>query len=368
MADKPIFVDADPNAILDALIADYQTRTGRSLQAAQPERLLINSIAYILSLHKSQINEAALQNLVAFSTAPALDRLGDLVGVKRLAASNALTTLQFTLVEGHSGVVIPVGTRVASEDGQAIFQTAIALEVEIGVNTAEVEAIAQEVGANGNGFIAGTVVELLDPQPFVAAVENITTSAGGADEETDDQLRERIQLAPASFSNAGSRGAYIFHAKSASQLIADVAVTNPIPGTANIYPMVFGGGTTPSEILNLVQDILSDEKVRPLTDTPVVLSPTTTFYEIEVELTLYSTATQSTVLAQVTENLNAFKDEKGLRLGLDIILNQIIAQCTGVAGVYDVAVIEPPADIIVEPTEVAICVGVTVNVTGLNDG
>lgn len=368
MTDKPTFIDSDPTKILNDLIEDYQNRTGKVLQDAQAERLLINSIAYVLSLHKSQINEAALQMLAAFSTFPALDRIGDLVGVKRLAASKALTTLEFTVVAGHSGVVIPVNTRVASVDGQAVFLTTDALEIMIGQTVAEVEAIAQNEGEQGNGFIEGSITELLDPQPFVAAVTNITTSSGGADEETDDQLRERIMLAPASFSTAGSRGAYIFHAKSASQLIVDVAVTNPIPGTVYIYPMVSGGGTTPSEILDAVTETCSGEKVRPLSDTVVVLSPTTIYYSIQANLTLYSTATQQTVVSQVQTNLDAYKLEKGNKLGLDIIRNQVIAQCTGVKDVYEVELIEPALDIIVDETQVAICLSVTVNVIGLNDG
>lgn len=367
MADKPTFIDSDPQAIVDALIADYQSQTGRVLQAAQAERLFINSIAYVLSLHKSQINEAALQNLVAFSTAPVLDRLGDIVGVKRLAATASLTTLRFVLVAGHSGVVIPAGTRVASLDGQFIFQTTEALPVAIGELVAFVTAICNVTGAGGNGFIPGTIVELLDPQPYISSVGNSTESAGGADDETDEQLRERIMLAPASFSTAGSRGAYIFHTKSVNQLIVDVAVTNPLPGRVAIYPMV-SGGETPPEILADVLEVVSGEKIRPLTDTVEVLSPTVLDYAIAVNLTLYTDATQSTVVAAVQSKLDAYVAKKGAKLGQDIKLSQIIAQCTGVDGVYDVAVVEPVADIIVEPTQVAICGSVTCVVTGLNEG
>ena len=61
--------------------------------------------------------------MVAFANAPQLDYLGELVGVTRLAATTASTTLQFTLVGGHGAVIIPGGTRVQTTDGQAIFQT-----------------------------------------------------------------------------------------------------------------------------------------------------------------------------------------------------------------------------------------------------
>ncbi len=148
MADKPQFIDTDPQAVLDELIADYEARTGRTLLPAQAERLLINSFAYMLSLHKSQVNDAALQNLVAFATAPALDRLGDLVGVTRLSAASAITTIEFILVNGHGGVTVPAGTRIASIDNEVIFQTDADLVVTAGINTAETSASAQDVGAD----------------------------------------------------------------------------------------------------------------------------------------------------------------------------------------------------------------------------
>jgi len=297
-----------------------------------------------------------------------LDRLGDLVGVLRLTATASITTIEFTLVTGHGGVTIPAGTRIASIDGQIIFQTDADLAVLTGVDIAETTASAQSVGADANGIPPDGLINILDPQAFIASATNITTTAGGADAETDEQLRERIILAPSAFSTAGSVDSYIFHAKTASALIADVAVTNPIPGQVNVYPMVTGGGATPVEILGLVEDALTSERVRPLTDTVVVISPTTIFYTIEVDLILYADAVQSTTVAEVESNLEAFKTSKGLTLGNDIMSAQIIAQCAKVAGVYDVAVTLPASDIIVSEIEVAICTAVTVNVTGINEG
>lgn len=368
MSDKPQFIDTDPQAVLDEIIADYEARTGRTLLPAQAERLLINSFAYIVALQKSRIQAAAEQNLVDFAVAPALDRLGDLVGVARLLPSSAITTIEFTLVDGHGGVTIPAGTRIASIDGQIIFQTDNETEVIAGVNVAEAPASAQDAGSDANGLPPGGLINILDPQAFIASAANITTTAGGSDEETDGQLRERIKIAPSAFSTAGPDDAYIFHAKSASALIADVAVTNPAPGSVAVYPMIFGGGDTPAEVLWLVEDILNDEQVRPLTDTVTVLSPTTLFYSIAVDLTLYESAVQSATVTAVTANLDTFKDDKGGSLGNDIMVSQIIAQCTKEAGVYDVSVTLPASDIIVADNEVAICTGVVVNVIGTNEG
>jgi hypothetical protein len=51
------------------------------------------------------------------------------------------------------------------------------------------------------------------------------TTANGTDDETDEELRERIRLAPSQFSVAGPTGAYKFFAKSAHPSIVDVSVT-----------------------------------------------------------------------------------------------------------------------------------------------
>jgi len=368
MADKPIFIDSDPQATLDALIADYEARTGRTLQPAQAERLVINSVAYILSLYKEQANEAALQNLVQFADSPALDRLGDLVGVVRLEAQKATTTIQFTLVDGHGGVTIPAGTRVASIDQTLIFQTSTAVDVAAGTNIAEASAEAADTGSEYNGLPPAGLVNVLDPQPFLSSAENITTTAGGTDKETDDALRERIKLAPSQFSTAGSRESYIFHAKTASGTIVDVGITQPVPGVVNVYPMVAGGGTTPTETLEAVEAAVTSERVRPLTDSVTVLSPSTTFYTIEVDLTLFTNAVQAQAVADVEASLEAYHLGKSSGLGNDIVISQIIRAVNELTDVYDVSVTSPGADIVVDETTVAVCTGVTVNVIGTNEG
>jgi phage-related baseplate assembly protein len=62
-------------------------------------------------------------------------------------------------------------------------------------------------------------------------VTNLAASSGGSEQEDNDRLRERIKLAPESFTNAGSRMAYRFHAMQAHPNIVDVAVLSPVPGT-----------------------------------------------------------------------------------------------------------------------------------------
>lgn len=363
---EPEFVSRDVQAIQSELIALYESFTGKTLQPAQPERLLINAFAYREGLVRQAIQDAAVQNLVKFSSAPVLDRLGDLLGVVRLAATPAKCKLRFTLVSGHAAVIIPAGTRVSSTDGIAVFVTEYDQPVAVGVNTVDVDAECLTEGSIGNGYLAGTITTILDPQAYIASVTNTGLTAGGDEAEGDDGLRERIQLAPASFSNAGSRGAYLFHAKSAHPSIIDVAVTSPDPGQVNVYPLVEGGVTTPTVVLDAVTAALNDEKIRPLTDLVVVASPTKVDYTITVNLTLYTWADQTDVQAQVAELLATFAREKRLKMGRDVVQSQVIGVCM-IEGVYS-ASLSSWTDVIISETQFPLCGTITVNIAGTTNG
>lgn len=375
MAQAPEFIDRDLQVIIDEMIADYEQRTGRVLQPAQVERLLINAFAYREMLLREKVQFAATQNLVDFAQAPMLDYLGALVGVSRLAASSATVTIQFTLVAGHGGVTIPQGTRVATTDGQAVFLVDEDAIVAPGVNTVSVTASNITEGDGGNGYTIGTVTNILDPLPFLSAATNTDISGGGSAQESDDILRERIKLAPASFSNAGSRGAYKFFALSASPSVIDVEVLGPgdeptypvDPGNVHIFPLMDDGSETPTTVLNEVNAAVNSEKVRPLTDTVSVFAPTRIDYDLEVNVTIFTDAVSGDVQSNIEEALNAFVLEKRQKLGRDIMQSRIIA-ASMIQGVYNVEVVSPASDLIITPTEFGFCNSVTVNIIDSTNG
>ena len=366
----PEFITRNADEIIAELVAQYETLTGKTLQPAQPERLILNAFAYRELLLRQGIQDTALQNLVDFSRAPVLDYLGALVGVTRLAAAPAECTIRFTLVNGHGNVTIPAGTRVSSTDGKAVFRTKADANVLVGIDTADVEADCDTPGEFGNGYTVGQIGTILDPQAFLSAATNLATTAGGADEETDDHLRDRIKLAPASFSNAGSKGAYIYWAKTANANIIDVAIIQPTPGTVNIYPLMADGSVTPSEVLTAVEEACNDEKIRPLTDTVDAIAPTRGTYTLVVSLTLYDWAIQADVVAKVTENLTTFTRERRLKMGQDIKKSQIIHEVV-IDGVFDATILNgavPFVDLVASLNEYHFCTNITVSVVGTTAG
>ena len=362
----PEFINTNAEAIIAGYKAEYELLTGVVLAPGQAEMLLIQAISYREQLLRIQMNEAAKQNLLSFARYPMIDYLGELVGVVRLAESEATCTLNFTLVVGHPQVIIPANTRVQSIDGKVVFSTLVETVVIVGVNTIAIAAVCTTKGIIGNGYVTNDIAIILDPVAFVASASNAATTGGGANQESDDALRERIKLAPSSFSNAGPRSAYKFFAKSAHPAIIDVGITSPVPGQVNIYPLIADGVTPSAEILNAVSSKLSDDKVRPLSDTVVVLAPTVVAYNIAVGLTLLTDAVASSVTANVTALLNTYAKDKKSRLGVDVILSQIIAEAS-VPGVYKVAVTSPLADVVVSLSQVAVIGTVTVTILGFSN-
>lgn len=369
MADltKIQFVHEDAELIIAECKQYYETLLNRQVAPADVEMLLINGLAYRELLLRTGINETARQNLVSFSRGPALEYLGLLVGVSRLPASGATCTIQFQLVAGHTGVIIPEQMRIQSMDGKVVFETIESRVVPPGTLLADIICVCTTPGNVGNGYAANSINIILDPQAFVSTAANLDVTAGGADEETDDELRERIMLAPASFSVAGPTDAYKFFAKSAHPSIVDVAVTSPVPGQVNIYPLLTGGEMPSTEILDAVQDICNADKIRPLTDTVITAAPTTQDYAIEVELTLLTTAVNQQVISEVTTALNNYRDQRKNKLGLDVVRNKIASLCMLENKVYNVNVVEPATDIEADPDIYTNCTGITVTVTGTHD-
>ncbi|WP_025209450.1 baseplate J/gp47 family protein [Hippea sp. KM1] len=106
------FVNIDTSQIEAEILKIYETISNKKLYPADPVRLILETVAYVVAILKNDINYTGKQNLLAYAKGEHLDKLGELLGVKRLQATSAITTLKFSVSEPLSfDVVIPKGTR-----------------------------------------------------------------------------------------------------------------------------------------------------------------------------------------------------------------------------------------------------------------
>ncbi|MDR1710000.1 MAG: baseplate J/gp47 family protein [Candidatus Accumulibacter sp.] len=362
---EPDFIGRDPQAITAEIVAWYEERTGRTLYPAQVDRVMIDMIAYRETLLRIGVQEAAKQNLLAFARAPMLDYLGELVGVVRLGAASARTILRFAVEAPRSlDLAIPAGTRVDVDDALG-FTTDEAATLPAGESAVETPAACDTTGAAGNGWLPGQIARLADDLGEDVSAQNTVTSAGGADEEDDERLRERIRLAPESFSVAGSRQAYLFHALSAHQDIVDVAVISHVPGEVTLYPLTAKG--LPGEAIKAaVLAATSGEKVRPLCDSVFVADPVAVDYAIEALITLYADADAASALKAAQAAAASYAQERAAGLGRDLVPSQIVAALS-VPGVYRVE-LESPALTVLDDSAWAHCTGIALSLTGVAHG
>lgn len=335
------FVTDDPLAYEQELIQTYENLTGRTLYPADPERLLINLQVYALALINHNINYTGNQNLLAYATGQYLDALAEFYGVKRLPAQPARTVLRFSLSEPLSfDVIIPAGTRAGA--GEIVFRTTQETKIPAGSTYVDVPAECETPGSIGNGFTIGQINQLIDLLPYVTKVENITMSMYGIDEEDDERFRERIRLSIERFSNAGSREAYIYHTKTAHQLIDDIEVFSPAPGQVTVVFLLKDGEIPNAEMIQLVQKHLSDERIKPLTDFVQVIAPEVVPYEIEITYYVHrkDEAKVQFIQEAVQKAVQDFIFWTGSKIGRDILPEELIKKVKE-AGAYRVIVNSP---------------------------
>lgn len=344
MADLPnlTLIDVDVTKKEAAYIAQFEAVAGRTVGTADPVRLLLATMATIMSAHEQVINDQYAQVFITTARTDSLDYHGADVLTTRLEAAAAITTLQFTLSgELIFDVIVPAGTRATAGDDY-IFATDKELTISAGDVTGIVTATCATAGEFANNLVAGQINKMVDIVGYVASVTNTTASNSGTDEETDDNYRERIRIALESFSVAGPEGAYIYRAKSAHQSIADVGVEMTSPGTVTLYPLLEGGELPTTEILDLVSDACSAADVRPLTDNVIVATPTRVSYDISFKyyIAASNASLQATIAADVQTAVNNFVTWQAEKLGRNVNDSELISRVIA-AGASRVAITSP---------------------------
>jgi phage-related baseplate assembly protein len=329
------FINTDTTYYESLLIDAYEKITGRTLYPADPERLLINLQTYASTLLAIAINETAKQNLLAYATNENLDKLAEFYGVVRLQSQPAQTILRFSIdTPLNFDVIIPSGTR-ATPDNNIFFATIQDAKISAGNTYTDVLVSCNVAGSIGNGFSIGQINKLVDTLPYVSKVENISVSMYGTDIEDDDRFRERIRLSIERFSNAGSKQAYIYHTLSAHQDIEDVEVYSPNAGQVKVIFTVKGGNIPNQDLIDIVSNYLTADKVRPLTDQVIVSAPNIVNYDINFTYYINKKDEAKVLVIQnaVNQAVNDFIAWTKSKIGRDVLSEELITRIKQ-AGAY----------------------------------
>ena len=327
------FIDnKDIDQVRQEMVADYESfiseATGQTvtLERSSVHRMELYAAAAQIYQAMQYIDRQGKQSILKYSYSDFLDNLAIFKGVTRNPATPATTTLRFTLsAERDTATGIPQGTRVSTA-GAIYFATDVYAEITAGSTTVDVPATCTVAGTDGNGFAAGELATIVDPIPYVASVTNTTATEGGAEIESDDDLAERVFLAPGAYSTAGPEDGYLYHAKAYSAAIGDVVATsNQAAGTVDIVFIMADGSTPGEEMIEGLEGYLQGKTIRPMTDLVRVAAPQEVTYTIN--LTYYINRSDSakavTIQAAVAQAVADYQTWQRA-IGRDINPSQLV--------------------------------------------
>lgn len=326
----------DPEADEAALVALYESETGKTLYPAQDERILLSVVNQQSTLNKMKFVEALLNFFLRGASGIFLDLAGDLLACPRLSAQCAVDTLRVNLYDTFSTAkTIARGAQIMTKDSEYVFETTEDLIIPAENLTGTVLIKSVLAGSALNSYAAGEINILITDYDYVESVINLDGATGGIDSESDSDYLERLLVAPEKFSTAGTEEGYEYFAKSANPTIIDVKVKSSSAGVVDIY-LLTTTGTASTSIVNAVKAVLNADKIRPLTDNVNVYSCTVVSWTLDADITMTKTADEATTRAAVAAAINAYFASLKKKLGLSIVKSRIIAIINNVDGVYSV--------------------------------
>lgn len=300
------------------------------LGKADDRRIILLAGAYFIYQGYMYMDDAGKMGLLKYSRGDYLENLGALKHIYRKPATGSSVTLRFTMNSTRTSATgIPKGTRVTAGDG-IYFATSEYVEIVTGKTFVDVQAVCTTTGANTNNYDIGDISTIVDPVAFIDSAKNTTKPENGADIESDESLRQRIYIAPASYSTAGSVDSYEYFVRQYNVDISNVRITSPEPGVVQIRYLLKDGVIPETESINGLKEYLSGSDIRPLTDKVEVFAPTQKKYSIKLQYYINASdqarasAIQMKVTQAVAEYIAWQRAEIGRDINPDVLKQKIV--------------------------------------------
>lgn len=296
-----------------------------TLAAADDRRLMLQTGAYFIYQGYMFSDNAGKMGLLKYSTGEFLENLGALKHVYRKKATGANTTIRFTMEEARTTVTgIPAGTRITAGDG-IYFATDEYSEIAIGETYTDVAATCTTTGSVGNNYDIGDISSIVDTVPYISSITNITKPENGTDIEIDESLRERIYMAPASYSTAGTEDSYEYYVREFNSTVSDISINSTEPCVVTIRYLLEGGEVPGAESINELKEYLEQSSIKPLTDKVEVYAPNLESYDLDVKYYINQSDKNraESIQLKVTSAINEYILWQRSKMGRDINPNEL---------------------------------------------
>jgi phage-related baseplate assembly protein len=263
------YLTYDPEAMWTDMHIAYMQAGGDPLYPGDEKDMLLRGTMAIFLQTYAAFDHAARMQTLRYAIGSYLDLIGEKRGIARIEAVKATGVISMILQRGSNAFIIPTGTLFT--DGARTFATLAAVTATAGTGTLtkEVAIECTEAGTAGNAMMQGMSLYQVELNAKILSVTVNQTTTGGVDAEEDEAYRERIREGGFYGATTGPKGAYESKAMEVSASIVDAGAYRAAAGVVGIA-LIFADGLTEQEktaIKGSVLQALSDDTVRPLTDT-----------------------------------------------------------------------------------------------------
>lgn len=355
---EPDLVNASIQYV-QAALPGWQPRVGNT------EMVLIESLALMLGVE-----------VLAIELLPGRlqEQLMRLFGVIRDPGSAAVGRVQITVTNSAPVQIIPAGTRFRfgiestgeTVDVFALEQTSIITSESL---TGQVNVIAATTGTAANGTLAGTLLNVVDPLPFIESVVLVTAMSGGKEVEADAPFYGRAAatlsrltttlVGPDTFQYAALQQPGVGRAKVFDNY--DPAAPGATSyGHVTVAVADLNGAALSSDGMAAIENWLTSQALASLS--VHVIAPTYTTVDLTVTVQAVPGYTTAQVQAAVTAVVSAWINPVSWDWSSTVSQYQLVAVLAGASGVQKVT--SAPADIaLTGKAPLPILGTLTVNVT-----
>lgn len=250
------------------------------------------------------INYLLRQSLPDTAESEYLERWAAIFGVTRDAGSQATGTIE---ISGTPATVAPAGTEWQRSDGYIFTLDADATIGGGGTVSAAVTSEAYEEAANTATAETLSIVSPIAGVDSDATVESPGLT-GGADEETDERLQQRLILRIQNPPQGGTESDYEAWTLAANSTItrAFVAGAYPSPGSVTVWPIVDTDTPTAAPSPGVVTDVETYIDARkPLTASVTVATVTESAINVTCSISPDTAAIRAAVEANLLATIQA---------------------------------------------------------------
>lgn len=324
------YVTYDPDAIWLEMTNAYIDAGGDLLYPGDEKEMLLRSVLADIVQVFAGVDNALRMRTLRYAVGDYLDVIGELRSCERIAAAAATTTVIITTNAINQTRTLAAGSAMTA-DGEAFYLLDEDLTLTTAQQTVTVGITADQAGAAGNGLLSGTQMHLAVPDPAINSIVVAADASGGMDREDDEAYRERIRTFGLRALTSGPSQQYEAAAMAVSSEIIDAAALNMGDGEVGVYLLVDDPANL-ATLIAAVEDALSDETTRPLTDHVIVSGATAVSYTLNVQYRRNTNATSITDIQAAADEYQEWQDQQiGLAFNPDRLMAMLYqAGCTRV--------------------------------------